>query len=166
MGTNFFLDKFVYDFEDGRYMQDDQQKRDHMDPAHHLGKRSAAGYYCWDCGQTLCLGGPERVHGNDGWLDSCPKCGKYPPVKDKLNRPMAVELGFAVPRLNRPSGVAACSSFSWCQPPLAVKAFIEGQETVGVTDEYGRQMTGRQFLTMVEVNCPIQFARMVGEWFG
>lgn len=166
MGTNFFLDNFIYDFEDGLYVPDDQTGRDHMDPAGHLGKRSAAGYYCWDCGQTLCQGGDKKVHhGKSSWWDSCPKCGKSPVAKDKMPRSMALELGFAAARGHRPSGVAACSSLSWCHPPMAAKAFIESQEIVSVTDEYGRKMTGLQFLAMVQTNCPIQLSRMVGKWF-
>ena len=39
----------------------------------HIGKRSAAGWYCWDCRQTLCKG---RVHYGDGYFDRCPICGK------------------------------------------------------------------------------------------
>jgi hypothetical protein len=28
----------------------------------HIGKRSAAGWYCWDCKQTLCANGEQYVH--------------------------------------------------------------------------------------------------------
>ena len=35
---------------------------DDMDPVYHIGKRSAAGMYCWDCDDTLCPGGKSQVH--------------------------------------------------------------------------------------------------------
>ena len=38
MGTNFYLNE------------------------RHVGKRSAAGWYCWDCKQTLCADGEHNVH--------------------------------------------------------------------------------------------------------
>lgn len=33
-----------------------------MDPQYHIGKRSAAGLYCWDCGKTLCKDGESGIH--------------------------------------------------------------------------------------------------------
>lgn len=43
----------------------------------HIGKRSAAGLYCWDCGITLCK---DREAGNhlseSKWFEACHKCGK------------------------------------------------------------------------------------------
>ena len=78
----------------------------------------------------------------------------------------AVELGFAEPRPGRPSGVRGCSSFSWAQDPDKVRAICgEHLDDEIIADEYGRKMTGRAFLDMVEANCPIQFTRSVGKWF-
>lgn len=50
MGTNFYLAGWqkLADSDD--------------DPAVHVGKRSAAGLYCWDCGVTLCKAGIQGVH--------------------------------------------------------------------------------------------------------
>ena len=43
MGTNFYLGKYVYET---KY-------------ENHIGKRSAAGLYCWDCDETLIIGGKD-----------------------------------------------------------------------------------------------------------
>ena len=39
MGTNFYIIDKDQEYSEGR----------------HIGKRSAAGWYCWDCGTTLCI---------------------------------------------------------------------------------------------------------------
>jgi len=52
MGTNYYT------------INTDERKIDHMDPEFHIGKRSAAGMYCWNCGLTLCKDGEEFVHHN------------------------------------------------------------------------------------------------------
>jgi hypothetical protein len=142
---------------------------DNMDPNFHIGKRSAAGLYCWDCEVTLCPGGESQVHmgrGDEPWPDVCPRCGETH-VKEWLTAgAAAVELGFAEPRPGRPSGVRGCSSFSWAQDPDKVRAICgEHLDDEIIADEYGRKMTGRAFLDMVEANCPIQFTRSVGKWF-
>lgn len=80
MGTNFYTIDITKN-----------EKIDHMDPEFHIGKRSAAGLYCWDCDITLCKDGKEFVHhvkkgiknGKTVPLDSidiygmeiCPTCG-------------------------------------------------------------------------------------------
>lgn len=46
MGTNFYL----------------KGHRGDDDPKYHIGKRSAAGLYCWDCRITLCKGGESAIH--------------------------------------------------------------------------------------------------------
>lgn len=53
MGTNFYIAK-TYN-KDGDF-------DDRGDPKTHIGKRSAAGLYCWDCGISLHRKGPEFVH--------------------------------------------------------------------------------------------------------
>ena len=59
MGTNFYF-----------MSEDDEIDR-------HIGKRSAAGYFCWDCGLSLCAAGHDAVHnGKTVFLDKCPVCGQ------------------------------------------------------------------------------------------
>lgn len=51
MGTNYYwADKLA----------EDPSNKDDINV--HIGKRSAAGTYCWDCGTTLCLDGARYVH--------------------------------------------------------------------------------------------------------
>lgn len=127
---------------------------DHMDPAYHIGKRSGAGLYCWDCRVTLCNEGEERIHfGGSGpraerWYDHCPKCGK---MKD--------------PSVTEPRrGVAYACSFSWAQSPYEVRKICEERiDEALIEDEYGVSLTGRQFLEVLE-GCPIQYQHL-GEWF-
>jgi hypothetical protein len=170
VGTNFFLcDGYWYDFDTGLYIQKDFEFEsiDHMAPEIHIGKRSAAGLYCWDCNVTLCQGGNTRIHysGNDEWHDECPRCGGS--RQDEKNEqqlragPVALELGFVKPSVERPTGVKGCSSFSWAQPPDAFRVFAEEhQDEQVIQDEYGRKLTAAEFMTMLKAHCPIQFLKL------
>lgn len=133
----------------------------------HIGKRSAAGLFCWDCEVTLCEGGPDGIHtGRYGMLDRCPKCGQLPTPHKGMSGPAAVELGFAKASVERPGGVSGTSSFSWAEDPEHVGAICEKTpDDVLVEDEYGRLLTGRQFLDMLKANCRVQFTRYVGQVF-
>lgn len=140
---------------------------DQDNPVYHLGKRSAAGYYCWTCGITLCKQGNDAIHGGyASFYDRCPKCGAEK-VKEGLDAgPAAIELGFAQPRVARPTGVRGCSSFSWAQSPEQVRTICRAHpDDELVDDEYGRTFTGQQFMDMLENNCPIEFTNSVGKWF-
>jgi len=157
MGTNFYWAE-----ENVRYS---------TDPIVHIGKRSAAGMYCWDCRITLCKGGESRIHRDSIFYDECPRCGKSR-IREKLDiSPVDVELGFAKPRTEKPTGVQGCSSFSWAQAPLVVRAkCLHGLCGLNrwrriVVDEYGRKYTGGQFIKMLDINCPVQYTRHVGVEF-
>lgn len=120
--------------------------------AGHIGKRSAAGMYCWHCDVTLCPGGNSGVHDSryDGkWRTTCPKCGASPdddPTKG------------CVP--------AATSSFRWAQDPAEVRAKCEAAiERPCVVDEYGETFTGGEFLRMLRANCAIEFTESIGQYF-
>lgn len=159
MGTNFY------------WISDDVDVYS-MDPKVHIGKRSAAGMYCWDCGITLCKGGESQIHMGTLFnhdlerYDKCPRCGKYR-LPIAINRGVAVELGFAKPRIQRPTGVQGCSSFSWAQDPPVVRdtCLYSTPWRKIVVNEYGDKMTGRQFIKMLEMNCPVQYTRHVGTEF-
>jgi len=142
---------------------------DDMDPRVHIGKRSAAGAYCWNCNVTLCRGGNSKIHDgyrDEKWHERCPKCGAEPTKSDGLTEgAAAVEMGFAKPRQLRPTGVTSCSSFSWTQDPERVKKFCKEHLTDKViVDEYDRELTGDEFLEMLECNCPVEFLH-IGESF-
>lgn len=127
----------------------------------HIGKRSAAGLYCWDCQMTLCIGGITAVHksGKD-WYEACPKCRQKPKER---NRAVMMELGFAKPALGAIQGVSSCSSFSWA---LDDASFHEWAARNGdhecIRDEYGGLFTPMQFEKMLLLNCPIQFRDNIG----
>lgn len=174
MGTNFYWQSLIGEGEDD-------------DPTVHIGKRSAAGLYCWDCDISLEILSHEEVAslrsvvpgfqppprydapevktilGNRRYAH-CPKCkAVHAPKVGEWEGPVAVELGFAAPATERKRGVEGCSSFGWAQDPAEVRRRCEAGEMV--TDEYGRSMTGSEFLAMVDANCPIQETHFVGRWF-
>lgn len=171
MGTNFYLrGGHRYDFTRGLYVRytPGASKPERMDPTIHIGKRSAAGPYCWDCDVTLCRAGTRGVHHHDSeWNDACPRCRKRYQPKDTIKEGAgAVELGFAKPETERPTGVRSCSSFGWAQPPDSFRVFADehADERV-VVNEYGDVMTAREFTAMLHYNCPISFL-YINKWFG
>lgn len=171
MGTNFYLRGWTYDEDAKTYteLKCYSSKIDGDDsPSTHIGKRSAAGPYCWDCDETLVIGGKSAIHhSNSGVYDECPKCGRGPDLPSPLiGGAAAVELGFAKPNTLRPTGVRSCSSFSWAQPEDGFMAFIrEHRNHAVVISEYGDVMSGGEFVAMLESNCPVRYHEMIGRAF-
>ena len=177
MGTNFFwkLDgpeplptAVTVVLPTGEHVELEPTYIDDMDPRIHIGKRSAAGPYCWTCGVTLCSGGESAIHmSTHEFLKSCPKCGlTMEKTKSLSEGPVAVELGFAKPATERPRGVRGCSSFSWAQDPETVLRICrERPDEPLIVDEYERVMTCAEFVAMLDANCPVRFTRSVGTWF-
>lgn len=126
-----------------------------MDVRVHIGKRSAAGLYCWDCKQTLCRGGAHRIHffatdKDKDWFEACPLCGQSrKDPKDATTH----------------TGVEPCMSFTWAQDPAMVRNFCEAhlKEPI-MEDEYGQTLTGGEFLRMLK-DCPIEYTDFVGTAF-
>ena len=124
----------------------------------HIGKRSAAGTYCYDCGTTLCDLGTDFVHdGHRGrFLKSCPFCGKtYDPNQGATAT--TVELGFNTFDEIEQHGVGTASSFRWrMMRHLTVLRTVaaETPDRVCIVDEYERGYTASAFLDMV-TKCPI-----------
>ena len=140
MGTNFY-------FKTGRK---------------HIGKRSAAGLYCWDCGITLCKQGPKGIHsGHSEWYDKCPECGKEP-VKETLTTNSAGrELGFNKAPAEKKRGVATCSSFTWAISRVDLE---KKRMDVKIVNEYGDSYYKYGFMDLLS-ECPIQFTHMIGQKF-
>jgi hypothetical protein len=139
MGTNFYI----------------KGHRNNDDPKYHIGKRSAAGVYCWDCGVTLCAGGASRVHYGDKWLEACPKCGKLP-GKEPLDQSCAGrEIGFNKAEPKKKTGVSSCSSFTWARDLGSIKKIV---------DEYGTEYTLKEFESILS-ECPIQYRDRIGKEF-
>ena len=124
----------------------------------HIGKRSAAGKYCWDCRKTLCKGGEEKIHYDYEWYNDCPVCGK--PYVKKENTAGMVELGFSKEIENK--GVGTCCSFNWAVAPERV---VGNKRLKKVKNEYGEVFTREEFEKMLENLCPIWYRHSIGEWF-
>ena len=90
MGTNFYWKKLPIDLEP---YKDTVDMTDNNNILMHIGKRSAAGLYCLDCGCTFHKYGTDHIHGEYNphsffdkekyntelktyWYDKCPVCGK------------------------------------------------------------------------------------------
>lgn len=147
MGTNFYLIKHI----------------DDDDPEYHVGKRSAAGMYCWNCGRTLCKGGKSRIHCDDEWYDKCPKCGQKPMKEDMSESSAGRELGFNRGKSKKKKGVRSCSSFTWAMNIYRVTQTCWPRKKV-IEDEYGRKYTRKQFNDILK-ECPVQFYDSIGEHF-
>ncbi len=151
----------------------------------HIGKRSAAGDYCWDCGTPLAkdvvtgppIGfftpasnwHPRAVHGPaELRLRACPVCGGTRPEGGNLSdqgHPAGVELGVAKPLSSRPTGVDGASSFSWAQEPARVLTIVSRHpETTIVRDEYDLPYTGAAFLGLILL-IPLWFTESIGQSF-
>lgn len=162
MGTNFYVR--------GHNRSDDYE--------YHLGKRSAAGPYCWDCKRTLCIDGESGIHYDKGFHDKCPSCGKKKRKEESWDESTGGrELGFNKTAPHKKTGVASCSSFSWGMKqadleklfkskagncPCCGKAF-DNQDKI-IENEYGDLFTVEEFKQVLE-ECPVQFFDYVGEHF-
>jgi hypothetical protein len=127
----------------------------------HIGKRSAAGWWCWDCGITLCKGGPGMVHYDAEWHKACPQCGKKPTDEGWSDGAAGRELGFNHKPFAKKAGVASCSSFTWAMNPGTLRT---GYARKRIKDEYGSLISRKDFAAMLE-ECPIQTYDMVGHEF-
>lgn len=129
----------------------------------HLGKRSAAGLYCFDCCITLCKGGRDQVHHGSGdrselWYDECPVCGAEPVKEDMNTSSVGKELGFnKKPQIK--THVRSCASFRWAVEPAMMKK-VRGN----IRNEYGDKFTEKQFHELVH-DCPIQYFDSIGQEF-
>ena len=149
MGTNFYLNKRGMD----RYKD-------------HVGKRSAAGLYCWDCRLTLCKGGEEKIHFSEGdkFHKACPKCGKKP--KDEgWGSSAGRELGFNKGPFKPKKGVASCASFTWAMPEDDLAKFLDKtRKKKPIVDEYGTEFSADEFVEILE-ECPVRYHHSIGQEF-
>lgn len=132
---------------------------DNMDPLIHIGKRSGAGYYCWDCRRTLCKDGESAIHqihqAFGRWYNKCPECGarikKTVPEDEKGNKR---------------TGVSGCCSFNWAQDPKQVKKICrKNLNVLVVANECNEKYTGKEFLALLKNECPIQYTHSIGVHF-
>lgn len=151
MGTNYYWKKQNKDFS-----------KNH--PINHIGKRSAAGLYCWDCGTTFCADGTNYVHsGTNHWHKECPFCGKGKEDEPLEKSAIGTELGFNKEGLKH-HGVGLVCSFIWVIMKYkndiirqAEKDYLCGVEPYKIIiDEYGVEYTAQEFLKILE-DCPIEY---------
>lgn len=151
MGTNFYVLNIKAPDKQGR----------------HIGKRSVAGLYCWDCKVTLCRAGEGAIHTGCNhlilgcrckWYSKCPQCGEAPRKEDVCTSSYGRELGFNRGGFKEKTGVSSCSSFTWALYPSRIK------NIQAVVDEYGSIYTRAEF-DKVLLECPIQFTHSVGKIF-
>ena len=163
MGCNFYTQKSSEENWGTRYQD-------------HIGKRSAAGMYCWDCNVSLHKLGENEVHNTHGiykghdlnqmiaereeyWYDKCPECGQRQKEETLTDSSAGRELGFNKNPPEKKTGVASCLSFSW-----AMKPDHFARNVVEVWDEYSRQYTLKEFKKILE-ECPIRFYELIGKEF-
>lgn len=121
----------------------------------HIGKRSAAGLYCYSCNAWFhdpagCDERPKEQR------TSCKYCGAE--HKPGMNRATSVELGFSKPETLRPeSGVEGTCVFSWANWPDEVYNIARQApaEMPLIVNEYGKTMTGKEFIDMMRANVSI-----------
>lgn len=128
----------------------------------HIGKRSAAGYYCWDCNVTLCKDGEEGVHQGSDWHKACPVCGAKFQAESLDCSAAGRELGFNTSQPKAGTGVSTVCSFTWAMKPDHLVRRME--KGVQVVDEYGREYSPSEFGDVMEA-CPLQYYHSIGQDF-
>jgi len=135
--------------------------RDDGDIDIHIGKRSAAGNYCWDCGISLCAAGHHEVHfGSSRFLKECPVCGKKPTDEDLNNSAAGRELGFNENKPQPKTGVRSCCSFSWAMSPGHFHE-LKSAPNLHIENEYGETFTVEEFSEVLS-ECPIKYFDNIG----
>lgn len=151
MGTNFYL------------IEATEEDILSYSPEFHIGKRSGAGPYCWDCNKTLCMHGNEGLHGGYAqWHTRCPDCGKEPSLEELTESTGGRKLGFNKNPPAKKTGVRSCCSFTWAMEQERVQSLPKTGKVI--KDEYGREYTLQDFQGVLE-ECPVNFYNSVGALF-
>jgi len=132
MGTNFF------------YLEDEKKV--------HIGKRSSAGIYCWDCHCSVPADKPSLDHPRY----ICPNCKEEFMGEALVDSSAGRELGFNKGPFKVKTGIKSASRFSWATKEIPVDAKI--------VNEYGEEFTFDQFHEMLK-ECPMQNTEMIGKEF-
>lgn len=165
MGTNFYL----------------RGHRGDDDPKFHIGKRSAAGLYCWDCRLTLCPGGEAAVHSggfdDPPWPTVCPRCGASKSDEPLDKSAAGRELGFNTSPPAAKRGVASCCSWTYAMGPKRIcEALLFGDrepcpccrrpfdDDKVIENEYGDLFSLEEFRKVL-AECPIVYTHSIGVEF-
>jgi len=167
MGTNYYIKGY-----------DSPEKNDNGEdnPEWHIGKRSAAGLFCFDCDITLCKSGAKGVHHDEPWYDACPTCGKKYEREGLDKSSAGLELGFNKNPTAIKTGVSTASSFSLAMDFTQLvaklqeefgkkgKEFDENEKTI--VDEYGREYSYTEFLELLKpIPKDLRFRHSIGQHF-
>jgi hypothetical protein len=123
----------------------------------HIGKRSAAGLYCWNCNITLCKEGEQNVHSSFGYVVRDDGKGVLESLADMINYQNQFWYE-ECPRCHEKTNVKPCSSFSWDVNPSKISKLKY------IKSEYGDKLTKDEFLNMLD-GCPIRFFDSIGKDF-
>ena len=158
MGTNYYIKGYP--------------ENDSDNPIWHIGKRSAAGSFCFDCGITLCKGGANRVHYDDDWYNECPRCRKKPIIENIENSAVGIELGYFKNPTKLKEGVASASSFTFAMSFMDISSRVLEEfkncpnDTKVIEDEYGREFTYMEFVRLVKaIPKSLHFKHEIGKEF-
>ena len=135
----------------------------------HLGKRSAAGHYCYKCDVSLVTGQPGGMNPAasphaGGWAsrNSCPNCGQSYQNEGGLYQPELFKPTPEETARELASGdVRGAYSFSYAVAPSMVAVYNPRRK---VTSEYGDKMTLQEFRNMVE-RAKFRFTDSIGREF-
>ena len=149
MGTNFYLTSVADELKEK-----------------HLGKRSAAGLYCYDCDISLVTGlrgglnvrSPHYGEGTD--YRTCPKC-KTKPSGNLYNPELFTPRPDEMAREER-YVVRYCHSFSFAQARVRIDTYAS---EIDVVDEYDRHMTMEELRTEVIAKAVFLFTHHIGQEF-
>lgn len=138
MGTNFYWKRIPREFE--KYKSNVEKisvyggfEKNNENVLKHIGKRSSAGMYCYECGTTLNKYGTDHLHDYEysEWYEVCPICGK--------------------------EGTPICS-FRWTimLHKWLIDLYVKkGRTTKMIVDEYGEEYTPQEFLQAVKT--PVEY---------
>lgn len=131
MGTNFYWKKLPKEFEKYKTPENESILM-------HIGKRSAAGMYCYNCGTTFNRWGTQYVHKGGiqeiDWYTKCPICGA--------------------------EGEHACSfTYTFLLQLTVIRQKMASSEKDAplIEDEYDETYTLERFYNEVAGKCPIMF---------
>ena len=129
----------------------------------HIGKRSAAGSYCFDCGTTLYDGGTVSIHTGDNnevygrWLGACPSCSKKA-SDTHSSKSNSIDTINNLSPFSSKSGISMSNSFTWTllKHKWTILEMVKTNSSEKViVNEYGEFFSAKEFFDELDA-CPIE----------
>lgn len=114
----------------------------------YIGLRSGAGLYCYDCNTWFHDPAYDRKPSSNNECPSCHKQHTWHPTKTKPE----IKDGYLTSSSQRPNeGITTTCRFHWWNWPDEVYHICRAapEDMLLVIDEYGRTMTGKEFVNMM-----------------